>query len=88
MVGSSNCILDVVVVVIIATDVVVVVVVVLTKQSSASNDSNVVGQLGSIFRISRFTAIDGADCIQVLIICTISLASVTETGSCGVTLAL
>ena len=73
-VGSGSCTLD---------DIVVI-----TEQSSASNDSNVMGQLGSIFRISRFTVIDGADCTQFPIICTISLASITETGSCGVTLAL
>ena len=78
MVGSGSCTLDAV----------VVVVAVITRQSSASNDSNIVGQLGSMFRISRFTAIDGADCTQVPMICTISLASITETGSCGVTLAL
>ena len=80
MVGSDSCTLDVVVVVVVVIATVAVViatdVVVLTKQSSASNDSNVVGQLGSIFRISRFTATDGADCIQVLIICMHNIISI------------
>ena len=62
--------------------------VVITEQSSESNDSNEMGQLESIFRVSRFTVIDGVDCTQFPIICTISLASIIETGSCGVTFAL